>query len=80
LWDKIGDINKSLIYIKNYIKTEHKLTLVSFDDIYSYYQGYCTVNDLKFIVSKRYFEKYLYHKFVDYIVYEKFIKVEWANT
>ena len=80
LWDKIGDINKSLAYIKNYIKTEHKLTLVSFDDIYSYYQGYCTANDLKFIVSKRYFEKYLYHKFVDYIVYEKFIKVEWANS
>jgi hypothetical protein len=80
LWDKMGDINKSFTYIKNYIKTEHKLSLVSFDDIYSYYQSFCTINDLNFVVSKRYFEKYLYHKFVDYIVYEKFIKVEWANS
>ena len=80
LWDKISDINNSLPYIKNYIKTEHKLSLVSFDDIYSYYQNYCTINSIKFVVSKRYFEKYLYHKFVDYIVYEKFIKVEWINT
>lgn len=80
LWDKIADINNSLSYIKNTIKTEHKLSLVSFDDIYSYYQNYCTINSIKFVVSKRYFEKYLYHKFVDYIVYEKFIKVEWINT
>jgi hypothetical protein len=80
LWDKIADINNSLSYIKNTIKTEHKLSLVSFDDIYSYYQNYCTINSMKFVVSKRYFEKYLYHKFVDYIVYEKFIKVEWINT
>lgn len=80
LWDKVADINNSLQYIKNTIKTEHTLTLVSFDDIYSYYQNYCTIHSIKFIVSKRYFEKYLYHKFVDYIVYEKFIKVEWIST
>jgi hypothetical protein len=80
LWDKIADINNALPYIKNTIKTEHKLSLISFDDIYCYYQSYCTFNSMKFIVSKRYFEKYLYSKFVDYIVYEKFIKVEWINT
>ena len=80
LWDKVADINNSLPYIKNYIKSEHKLTLVSFDDIYTYYQNYCAFNSVKFVVSKRYFEKYLYYKFVDYIVYEKFIKVEWINT
>jgi hypothetical protein len=80
LWDKVADINNSLPYIKNAIKNEHKLSLVSFDDIYCYYQSYCTVNSIKFVVSKRYFEKYLYYKFVDYIVYEKFIKTEWINT
>ena len=80
LWDKISDINNSLYYIKQQIKSHHKLSLVSFDDVYSYYQGYCTSNSIKFVVSKRYFEKYLYYKFVDYIVYEKFIKVEWINT
>lgn len=80
LWDKVADINSSLPYIKNYIKLEHKLSLISFDDIYTYYQNYCTINSIKFVVSKRYFEKYLYYKFIDYIVYEKFIKVEWINT
>jgi len=80
LWDKVSDINNALPYIKEAIKTEHKLSLISFDDIYFYYQKYCNVHSMKFIVSKRYFEKYLYYKFVDYIVYEKFIKVEWITT
>ena len=80
LWDKVTDINNSLPYIKNYIRTEHKLSLVSFDDIYTYYKNYCSINSMKFVVSKRYFEKYLYFKFVDYIVYEKFIKIDWINT
>jgi hypothetical protein len=80
MWEKLADINSSLPYIKNYIKNEHKLSLISFDDIYTYYQSYCAINNIKFIVSKRYFEKYLYFKFVDYIVYEKFIKIDWINT
>ncbi len=80
LWDKVADINNSLPYIKNYLKTEHKLSLVSFDDIYTYYKNYCTSNSIKFVVSKRYFEKYLYFKFVDYVVYEKFMKIDWINT
>ena len=80
LWDKVSDINNALPYIKNIIKHEHNLSLISFDDIYCYYQSYCTVNSIKFIVSKRYFEKYLYYKFIDYINYEKFIKVEWINS
>lgn len=80
LWDKVADINDSLPYIKNSIKTEHKLSLVSFDNIYSYYQNYCNINSVKFVVSKRYFEKYLHYKFADYIEYEKFIKTEWIMT
>ena len=80
LWDKVADINNSLPYIKNYIKSEHKLTLVSFDDVYTYYQNYCASNSVKFVVSKRYFEKYLYYTFVDYVVYEKFIKIDWIHT
>jgi len=80
LWDKFEDINKALPYIKQHIKTNHNLSLISFDDIYAHYQTYCTEHSRKYIVSKRYFEKYLYHKFIDYIVYDKFIKVEWINT
>jgi hypothetical protein len=79
LWDKFSDINNSFVYITEQINNEHKLSLISFDDIYSYYQQYCLSNNVKFVVSKRYFEKYLYFKFADFIVYEKFIKISCIN-
>lgn len=80
LWDKVSDIHSSIPYIKEWIKNEHKLSLISFDDIYAHYQNYCSIHSIPFVVSKRYFEKYLYYKFADYIVYEKFMKIEWINT
>jgi hypothetical protein len=76
LWDKISDINNSFDYIKKQIQIEHKLALISFDEAYNYYYKYCGLNSLK-IVSKRYFEKYLYYKISDHIVYEKFIETSW---
>jgi len=79
IWNKEKDIENSISYIKQQIIENHNLSLISFDDIYNYYQKYCTNNSFKFIVSKRYFEKYLYYKFTDYIVYEKFIKIEWVQ-
>ena len=79
IWNKSNDIENSILYIKEQIKINHKLSLISFDDIYSFYDKHCINNSIKFIVSKRYFEKYLYYKFSDYILYEKFIKVEWAD-
>ena len=79
IWDKLNDIEKSTEFIKQEIKDNHKLSLISFDDLYNFYNKYCTINAIKFIVSKRYFEKYLYYKFTDYIVYEKFIRTEWID-
>jgi hypothetical protein len=80
LWNKPNDIQCVIPYIKEQIKNNHTLSLISFDDIYNYYQTYCGGDlPLKFIVSKRYFEKYLYYKFADYIVYEKFVKIEWID-
>ena len=78
LWNKNEDINNSFEYIKNQIKIEHKLGLISFDDAYNYYYKYCNINSHKSIVSKRYFEKYLYFKLSDYIIYEKFIEPSWV--
>lgn len=75
-WNKSNDIDNSITFIKEQIKENHKLSLISFDDLYNYYQIFCNNNSLKFIVSKRYFEKYLYYKFCHYIVYEKFIKID----
>ena len=83
LWNKIIDINSSFNYIKENIQNgngnenENKLSLISFDDIYNYYYIFCNKCSLKFIVSKRYFEKYLYYKLSDHIVYDKFIEPEW---
>jgi hypothetical protein len=77
VWNKIEDITKSFEYIKQEINNDPKLELISFDDIYNYYYKFCNINFFKFIVSKRYFEKYLYYKFTDHILYEKFIKIEW---
>jgi len=80
LWNKSNDIQCVIPYIKEQIKNNHTLSLISFDDIYNYYQKYSGGDlPLKFIVSKRYFEKYLYYKFADYIVYEKFVKPEWID-
>jgi hypothetical protein len=77
LWNKIGDINTSFTYIKQQVINNYKLALISFDDIYNFYYKFCSNNSLKFIVSKRYFEKHLYYKFLNHVVYEKFIETEW---
>lgn len=76
VWDKLNDIQNSTEFIKQQIKENHKLSLISFDDLYNFYNKYCINNSNKFVVSKRYFEKYLYYKFADFIVYEKFIRTE----
>ena len=78
-WNKIEEINKSFNYIKEQIKKNQTTTLISFDDVYNYYNKYCSTNNCKFIVSKRYFEKYLYFKVSDYIAYEKFIEISWVH-
>ena len=76
LWDKNNDIMLSFDYIKNKIKESIGLPLVSFDDVYNYYCQYCNEKANKFIVSKSYFEKYLYIKIADCIVFNKFIKID----
>jgi hypothetical protein len=80
IWDKINDIETAFKFMKDLIKNEHKLALISFDDAYNFYHKFCNVNSLKFIVSKRYFEKYLYFKLTHHIVYEKFIETSWFHN
>jgi hypothetical protein len=80
LWNKIADIESSLIYIKEQLKSKNNLSLISFDEIYNYYQIYCQLNGIKLLVSKRYMEKYLYFKLSHFIVYDKFIKIDWISS
>ena len=75
LWDKNKDIQDSVAYIKEQVKNTP--ALISFDDAYNYYYKYCGSLSKKMIVSKRYFEKYLYINISHHIVYEKFIETEW---
>ena len=72
MWDKIKDIQSSFEFIKD----QHKLSLISFDDAYNYYYKFCNLCSLKNVVSKRYFEKYLYFKLGHHIVYDKFIETK----
>jgi hypothetical protein len=83
LWDKNNEIEQSFDYIKTQIKSNNTeiQALISFDDAYNHYYKYCNMNSHKSaVVSKRYFEKYLYFKLSDYIVYEKFIEASWVNN
>jgi hypothetical protein len=74
IWNKLNDIKNSIIYIKQQLK-ETETHIISFDDLYNYYLKYCGNNLLKCIVSKRYFEKYLYKTFESHIVCDKIIKI-----
>ena len=76
IWNKNDEIDNSFKYIKEQINNENNIDLISFDDAYNYYYKFCNLNSIKFIVSKRYFEKYLYYKFSNHIVYEKFIETQ----
>jgi hypothetical protein len=80
IWNKLEDLNNSIHFIREQIKNNNvqfqSQFMVSFDDLYNLYQKYCKLNSIKFIVSKRYFEKYLYYKFHEFIIYDKFIKTD----
>jgi len=77
LWNKTKDIIKSLEFIKNELSKKEFIALISFDDAYNYYVKFCNFKSYKFIISKRYFEKYLYNKINEHVVYEKFIETGW---
>jgi hypothetical protein len=77
LWNKSEDIDKVLNIMKdNYSSTED---LLSFEDAYNFYYQYCNKNksDFKYIVSKRYFEKYICGVLSDFIEYNTFISPSW---
>lgn len=80
MWNKIKDIENFFLYMREIIKNEDTLPLISFDDAYNHYYKFCNIHSLKFVVSKRYFEKYLYFKLPHHIVYEKFIETTWFQN
>jgi hypothetical protein len=91
LWDKYLDIQVALDNMKNSIREKNAQTqcdrvqspsLRSNISIYDAYRYYCkyysnlnTIN--KLIVSKAYFEKYVFDNLSQYIVDSKFLSYEW---
>jgi len=68
LWSKTADVNNALeMFRQEY--PHSKTSLIHFDEIYDFY---CS-KERKYVVSKRYFEKYMYVFYSDFIEYEKFI-------
>jgi len=91
LWDKCNDINLSLNYYKDILKSkaengeENLNVLISFDQLYDQYRSYCNsnmyVNKVNcLIVSKHYFEKYIEVFLKDYLQFEKFITYNWIYS
>ena len=79
-WNKMKDIENSFDFVKENIKNNYNLTLISFDQIYNYYYEFCMKQSNKLIVGKRYFEKYLHYLLEDHIVYDQFIDLKWINN
>lgn len=78
LWDKNKDIEESFKLIKPALKDKLETSLISFDELYGKYCQFCKAFK-KNVVSKRYFEKYLYYILSEYIVHDKFVDVIWLE-
>jgi hypothetical protein len=70
------DIRNALQSYKTLYKGSQTSLLIPFSELYSFYIKH---KPSKLTISKRYFEKYLYYKLADHIVYEKFIETKWFN-
>lgn len=80
LWNKIVDIDSSLDAFKKMyanLLNDNTPLLIPFDEIYAFY---IKNKSSKFIISKRYFEKYLYFMLADYIEFDNFVSVSWASS
>ena len=72
----MDDIHSSFDFIKKSFQNKNT-SLLSMDDAYNFYCRFMDDKSSKFIVSKRYFEKYLYFKIPEFIVYDTFINNQW---
>jgi len=81
MWNKNDDINNSLNQLKEFYFNKSNLNNnfehIHFDDAYNFYYKY--KNNNNFIISKRYFEKYLYLNLSQYIIHDNFIDFCWYS-
>jgi hypothetical protein len=83
LWDKWSDIGATMCAFKEELMKSENVddSLISFDNAYDFYFNFCNKNkgnnDTKYVVSKKFFEKYLYSNLSNFIQFEKFISSHW---
>jgi len=85
LWDKHQDIQTALDSMKELIRNKHTSNGVTSPglnhhiSIYDAYTYYCKFysSGTSLIVSKSYFEKYVFDNFEEYIIDNKFLSYEW---
>jgi hypothetical protein len=77
MWNKVKDIEKSFFYMKQEIQFGQVPSLISVDEAYQLYCKFCGIKSYKYIISKRFFEKYLCHRIGCHIVYDTFIETDW---
>ena len=80
LWDKIEDIKTAIYDLKISLVSETE-QLISFDDLYNKYHAYCNANmyvnkSSAFIVSKHYFEKYVFQHLSEFIKFDSFLDLK----
>lgn len=85
LWSKQDDINDFLNLYKVKIKTEPNIDLISVDELYQGYKAHFKAKGLVeqtgfLIVSKNFFEKYLFNNLQPYIKFNKFVSSEWLQS
>lgn len=79
LFKKQSDIIGALEKMK--IDLNKSESIISFDDAYGYYcQTISSQTEIKFIVSKRYFEKFVLFYLGDFIVFDTFISCDWIKA
>ena len=85
LWDKNSDINTACIEMKQFYHSKYMSTtdkeMISLEGAYNFYFQYCNKNkaNIQYIVSKRYFEKYILSNMCHFIEYETFISSAWYS-
>ena len=78
MWNKVYEIETALqslkIYYKHLSASDNTTLLIPFDEIYDYY---LKNKQIKFAISKRYFEKYLCTMMAEFIEFDNFISSSW---
>jgi hypothetical protein len=91
LWDKQADIDSALQILKENIRSKYESEVtpagrtrspqirnnVSIYDAYLFYCKHYSQTEYNQIVSKSYFEKYIFESLSQYIIDSKFLSVEW---